>query len=59
MKLYGGMDLHSTNVVTQLINEEDKAAIWSKFCKTWSRLKTALKALRWNRLTTGIGWWMV
>ena len=24
MKLYGGMDLHSTNVVTQLINEEDK-----------------------------------
>lgn len=24
MKLYGGMDLHSTNVVIQLINEEDK-----------------------------------
>ena len=24
MKLYGGIDLHSTNVVTQLINEEDK-----------------------------------
>jgi transposase len=24
MKLYGGMDLHSTNVVTQLINEQDK-----------------------------------
>ena len=24
MKLYCGMDLHSTNVVTQLINEEDK-----------------------------------
>jgi transposase len=24
MKLYGGMDLHSTNVVTQLIDEQDK-----------------------------------
>ena len=24
MKLYGGMDLHSTNVITQQINEEDK-----------------------------------
>ncbi|MGZ8159955.1 MAG: IS110 family RNA-guided transposase [Methylobacter sp.] len=24
MKLYGGMDLHSTNVVTQLIDEDDK-----------------------------------
>jgi hypothetical protein len=24
MKLYGGMDLHSTNVVTQLIDEGDK-----------------------------------
>jgi hypothetical protein len=24
MKLYGGMDLHSTNVATQLINEEDR-----------------------------------
>ena len=23
MKLYVGMDLHSTNVVTQIINEED------------------------------------
>jgi hypothetical protein len=24
MKLYGGMDLHSTNVVTQLIDEHDR-----------------------------------
>lgn len=24
MKLYGGMDLHSTNVVIKLIDEEDK-----------------------------------
>jgi transposase len=30
MKLYGGMDLHSTNVVTQLINEEDKVVYRKK-----------------------------
>lgn len=29
MKLYGGMDLHSTNVVTRIINEEDKVV----YCK--------------------------
>ena len=30
MKLYGGMDLHSTNVVTKLINEEDKVVYRKK-----------------------------
>ena len=30
MKLYCGMDLHSTNVVTQLINEEDKVLYRNK-----------------------------
>lgn len=30
MKLYGGMDLHSTNVVTQLINEEDNVVYRKK-----------------------------
>ena len=30
MKLYGGMDLHSTNVVTKLIDEEDKVVYRKK-----------------------------
>ena len=30
MKLYGGMDLHSTNEVTKLINEEDKVVYRKK-----------------------------
>lgn len=30
MKLYGGMDLHSTNVVTKLIDEDDKAVYRKK-----------------------------
>ena len=30
MELYCGMDLHSTNVVTQLINEEDKVVYRKK-----------------------------
>jgi len=42
MKLYGGMDLHSTNVVTQLINEEDKV-IYRK--KQSCDLKQLLKGL--------------
>jgi len=42
MKLYGGMDLHSTNVVTQLINEEDKV-IYRK--KQGCDLKQILKGL--------------
>ena len=42
MKLYGGMDLHSTNVVTQLINEEDKL-VYRK--KQSCDLETILKGL--------------
>ena len=30
MKLYVGMDLHSTNVVTQIINEEDSVVYRKK-----------------------------
>jgi len=30
MKLYGGMDLHSTNVVTKLIDEEDQVVYRKK-----------------------------
>ena len=30
MKLYGGIDLHSTSVVTKLINEEDKVVYRKK-----------------------------
>lgn len=30
MKLYGGMHLHSTNVVTKLIDEEDKVVYRKK-----------------------------
>ena len=30
MKLYGGMDLHSTNVVTKLIDEDDRVVYRKK-----------------------------
>ena len=42
MKLYGGMDLHSTNVVTQLIDEQDKV-IYRK--KQGCDLEQILKSL--------------
>jgi len=33
MKFYGGLDLHSTNVVIQLINEKRKGMAGKLFCE--------------------------
>ena len=53
MKLYVGMDLHSTNVVTQVINEEDsiiyrkkQGVVLIRSWKAWIRFKRKLKVLQ-------------
>ena len=46
MKLYGGMDLHSTNVVTQLINEEDKVIYRKKQSCDLDQILTRLGAFQ-------------
>ena len=66
MKLYGAIDLHSTNNVTVVIDEQDRvvyqkrlpndlALILKELCVYQSKLK----ALSWSRPTTGTGWSMV
>ena len=63
MKLYGGMDLYSTNVVTQLIDEGDKVFYRKKqscdleqILKGLEPFKDSIEGLRWNQPITGIGW---
>lgn len=48
MKLYGGMDLHSTNVVTQLIDEGDKVLYRKKQCCDLDQILKGLEPFKDN-----------
>jgi transposase len=48
MKLYGGMDLHSTNVVTQLIDEGDKVLYRKKQSCDLDQILTGLEPFKDN-----------
>ena len=67
MKLYGAIDLHSSNSVLVVIDEEDKivyqkrlpndlALILKEFCVSINRI---LRGSWWSRRTIGTGWSMV
>jgi len=65
MKLYGAIDLHSTNNVTVLIDEEDKIVYQKRLpndlaliLKELSVCQPRVEGSWWNRPTTGTGWSM-
>ena len=64
MKLYGGMDLHSTNVVTQLINEADKVLYRKKQSCDWDQILKGLEPFKDNIEGIAVestynGYWLV
>jgi hypothetical protein len=65
MKLYGAIDLHSTNSVTVVINEQDQAVYHKRLPNDLSQIAQPLSTYRrslqeswWNRPTTDTGWSM-
>ena len=64
MKLYGGMDLHSTNVVTQLIDEGDKVLYRKKQSCDWDQILKGLEPFKDNIEGIAVestynGYWLV
>ena len=62
MKLYGAIDLHSTNNVTVVIDEQDRVVYQKRLpndlaliLKELSVYNPSFKALSWSRPTTGTG----
>ena len=65
MKLYGAIDLHSTNNVTVVINEDDQVVYQKRLPNDLSLIAQQLSSYRdrlrgswWNQPITGTGWLM-
>ena len=64
MKLYGAIDLHSTNNVTVVINEQDQVVYQKRLPNDLTLIAQQLSTYRaslgswWNLLITGTGWLM-
>jgi transposase len=65
MKLYGAIDLHSTNNVTVVINEQDQVMYQERLpndlsliAKQLSTYRRLLRGSWWNLPITGTGWSM-
>lgn len=66
MALYCGIDLHSNNHVVVVIDEADRRVVEKRVPNDLAVTRKLLepyrealaKALRWDRRSTGTGWWM-
>ena len=66
MKLYGAIDLHSTNNVTVVIDEQDRVVYQKRLpndlaliLRNSRSINPSFKGSWWSRPTTGTGWSMV
>ena len=65
MTLYCGIDLHSTNNYLGIYDQDDRVVLSKRLpnelgvvLQSLEPYKAELAGSRWNRPTTGIGWWM-
>jgi transposase len=63
MKLYGAIDLHSTNNVTVVINEQDQVVYQKRLpndlsliAQQLSSYQASLRVSWWSQPITGTGW---
>ena len=65
MTLYGGIDLHSNNSYLCVIDEQDNRILEKRLdndapaiIPPFNPTKANCRRWRWNRPSTGTGWWM-